>query len=120
MGHIFSRDSIKAELVKVSSILNMPSPSKVEELRQILRMIHFLGSYVPDLASIAQPLNELLKSKVIWTWGPGQEQALSQIRNLLSSSPVLSYYDATKKTVYKLSVLMPVHMAGQCSLAREV
>ena len=62
-------------------------------------MIHYLGSYIPDLATIAKPLNELLKSDVAWSWGPYQEQALSHIKRFLSTTPVLTYYDVTKKTV---------------------
>ena len=99
LGHIFSKDGIKADRDKVSAIQNLPSPSGVDQLRQVLGMIHYLGSYIPDLATIAKPLNELLKSYVVWSWGPDQEQALSHIKRLLSTTPVLTYYDVTKKTV---------------------
>ena len=99
LGHIFSKDCIKADPDKVSAIQNLPSPSGVDQLRQVLGMIHYLGSYIPDLTTIAKPLNELLKSDVAWSWGPDQEQALSHIKRLLSTTPVLTYYDVTKKTV---------------------
>ena len=99
LGHIFSKDGVKADPEKVKAIQNMPSPSNVDQLRQILGMIHYLGTYIPDLATISQPLNALLKSDVVWSWGPEQEQALCHIRDLLSTTPVLSYYDITKKVV---------------------
>ena len=73
LGHIFSKDGIKADPERVSAIRNLPNRSSVVQLRQVLGMIHHLGRYIPDLATIAKPLHDLLKSDVGWSWGPDQE-----------------------------------------------
>ena len=61
-------------------------------------MVNYLGRYIPNLSTIGQPLYELLKSKNIWTWGHTQQSAFENIKELLTSAPVLTYYDVTRPT----------------------
>ena len=37
----------------------------------------------------------MLKSDTPFTWGPEQEKALTKIKEILSTTPVLSYFDPT-------------------------
>ena len=45
------------------------------------------------------PLNDLLKCDVYWFWGPEQEAAFAKVKDLISTSPVLAYFDTTKITI---------------------
>ena len=45
------------------------------------------------------PINSLLKSDTVWTWGEAQEEAFKKVKGMLTSAPVLAYYDTTKPTV---------------------
>ncbi len=76
----------------------MPAPTTVPLLRQVMGMVHYLGSYLPDLHSITRPLNDLLKADIAWSWGPAQEEAFNKTKKLVSSTPVLAYYDPRKPT----------------------
>lgn len=58
----------------------------------------YLGRYVPGLATVGQPLDELLKSKNIWTWGHSQQSAFDDIKRMLTKAPVLTFYDITRPT----------------------
>lgn len=62
-------------------------------------MINYLGKYIPDLATVGQPLYELLRSTSVWIWGPVQQAAFDKIKELLTTSPTLKYYDANRRTV---------------------
>ena len=73
----------------------MPAPSSVPQLRQILGMIHYLGSFLPDLHVVTRPLNDLLKADAVWFWGPDQEQSFNAVKALVSAAPVLAFYDVT-------------------------
>lgn len=99
LGHIFSKDGIKPDPEKVAAILEMPAPESVTQLRQILGMVHFLGAYTPNVATITQPLNDLLCKDSVWNWGPSQEEAFSEMKKAISSASVLMYYDVSKRTV---------------------
>ena len=98
LGHRFNKDGISADPGKVEAITKMPPPSSVTQLRQVLGMVHYLGSYLPDLHVVTRPLNDLLKGDVEWIWGSAQEEAFGKMKSLISSTPVLAYYDVNKPT----------------------
>ena len=98
LGHKFTADGIVADPDKVAAILSMPAPTSVSLLRQVMGMVHYLGSYLPDLHTVTRPLNDLLKADIVWSWGPDQEAAFAKVKEMVSCTPVLAYYDATKPT----------------------
>ena len=55
-----------------------------------------LCSYIDQLSNVLKPLNDLLK---YWFWGPEQEAAFAKVKDLISTAPVLTYFDPTKITV---------------------
>lgn len=62
-------------------------------------MVNYLAKYVPELSTVRQPLFELLKSKMECLWGPAQQTAFQELKDALSTAPVLTFYDVTKPTV---------------------
>ena len=54
------------------------------------------------MSAITEPLRVLLKQDVQWHWEEQQENALNKIKKVLTSKPVLCYYDVNKSV--KLSV----------------
>ena len=65
-------------------------------------MITYLRKFIPNISTLTEPLRVLLKQEVQWHWEEPQEKALNEINNVLSSKPVLRYYDVDKPV--KLSV----------------
>ena len=45
LGHRFTADGIVADPDKVAAILDMPAPTTVPLLRQVVGMVHCLGSH---------------------------------------------------------------------------
>lgn len=93
LGHLIDKDGIRPDPDKVEAIQQLPPPSNVQELKRILGMVNYLGRYIPNLSTVGQPLYELLKDKNIWTWGHTQQAAFEHIKELLTTAPVLAYYD---------------------------
>jgi transposase InsO family protein len=54
---------------------------------------------VPHLSQVSQPLNALLQQDTAWTWGPPQEAAFSKIKEMVSSTPVLAFYELGRPTL---------------------
>jgi hypothetical protein len=98
LGHVFSADGVQADPSKVHAIVKMPPPSNVEELRRFLGMVQYLGTYLPNLQSILEPLHALLCKSSVWTWDSQQQEAFSQVKELVTSSPTLAFFDASKET----------------------
>ena len=59
-------------------------------------MIHYIGSFFPDLHEVTRSLNDPLKADALWFWGPYQEQSFNAVKPLVSAAPVLVFYDVTK------------------------
>ena len=70
---------------KVAAILDMPAPTILLLLRQVIGIVHFLGSYLPDLHNVGRPLNDLLKDDTVWAWGHAQDEAFVEMKMLVAS-----------------------------------
>ncbi|CAI5657120.1 unnamed protein product [Oreochromis niloticus] len=98
-GHIISADGVKPDDGKVEAIARMPSPTNVEQLRQVLELINYVGKFLPGLSTVLHPLSNLLKKETVWAWGEPQEQAFNKAKAMLVAAPALCYYDAGRSTV---------------------
>ena len=98
LGHLIDQSGVKPDPDKVEAIRQLPPPENVQELKRVLGMVNYLGRFVPALATVGQPLYELLKSKNIWTWGHSQQSAFEDIKGMLTKAPVLAFYDVTRPT----------------------
>jgi hypothetical protein len=67
LGHKFGKDGVCLDPAKVKAIVDMLAPTNVKELQQIRRMINYLyiGMFIPNLATIMKPKNDLLKKDVL-------------------------------------------------------
>ncbi len=99
LGQVVSRQGIAPSPERVKAITAMDSPQNISELRRLLGMINYIGRYLPNLSTVLQPLNELLKSERDWCWGQSQMQAFTEVKQLISSASVLEFFDPAKPTV---------------------
>ena len=94
LGTMVTPQGIKPDPMKVSAIVEMTSPTDKAGIRRLLGMTNFLAAHIPNVSTITAPLS-LLKSDTLFTWGPEQANALTKIKEILSTAPVLSYFDST-------------------------
>ena len=98
-GNIFSKDGLSADPRKVAFIKNASPPENVSELRSLLGMASYCSRFIPNVATITDPLRELTKKNAKWTWGKAQEEALTKLKTHLTDDTVLlGYFDRTKQT----------------------
>ena len=93
LGHVFDKNGMSPDMEKVRAIQDMPVPTCVADLRRVLGMVNYLGSYLPRLATVIRPLNALLKKDNAWIWGHDQQEAYTQVKKMLTEAPVLRFYD---------------------------
>ena len=94
-----SADGISADPQKVEAIRNMPPPKNVHGVRSFLGMVNQLGKFTPALSELSKPLRDLLSTKNQFLWGPSQQKAFEEIKDVLTNTPVLALYDPNKFTV---------------------
>ena len=51
------------------------------------------------MSTITLPIQDILKKDILFHWDSAQEESFSKINNILSSSPVLTFYDVSKPVI---------------------
>lgn len=98
-GHVIDGNGVSPNQDKVRAIQELTPPQNVSELKQILGLVNYLGKFLPHLSTVIQPISDLVRSDVVWIWGPAQEQAFKDMKGMVASSAVLAFYDLSKPTV---------------------
>ena len=78
---------------KNSAIHNIPTPACKQDLQRLFGMINYLSNYIPNMSELTAPLRSLLNGDVSWAWFAEHDSALTKINTVLSSAPVLRFYD---------------------------
>ena len=82
----------------MEAIKQLAPPKNVTEVRRFCGMVNYLGRYTPNLSSMLQPIHDLMKSDVEFTWEAQQQKAFEHVKQLLSSDTILKFYDMSKPT----------------------
>ena len=97
-GHIFGEKGIKADPDKIQSIIKAPTPENASEIRSFLGMTQYVSRFIPDYATITEPLRNLTKKDVKWKWSEKENQAFENLKQALSDPPVMAYFDQKQET----------------------
>ena len=97
-GHVFSRAGISPDPKKVSAIVDMTAPTNPSEVRSLLGMTNFCARFIPNYSTISAPLRQLIKQDVPWSWTAEHDNALQQLRDILTRDPVVAYFDPSQQT----------------------
>ena len=98
-GSVISEQGVSPDPEKVRAIQELSPPQNVSQLRQVLGMINYLGRFLPNLSTVISPMSELLKLDTAWTWSHVQQQAFEKVKAMVTTTPVLAFYDVNKPTV---------------------
>ena len=60
-------------------------------------MVNYLSKFSPNLSEITSPLRSLLKKETEFLWDEPQSRAFERVKQTVTQSPVLVYYDPNKE-----------------------
>ena len=95
-GHIISSTGLKLDPGKVESISNMDPSTSLNDLQTFLGMVKFLSRFIPNLSSVAAVLWVLTKFSSEFQWNPEHQEAVAEIKRMITSPGSLQYFDASK------------------------
>ena len=97
-GYHFSHHGIAPSQQKIKAIHNAPQPENVQAVRSFLGMTNYLSRFIPNYATLTEPLRKLTKKDVKWTWTDDQQSSFLNIKEAIMSSHVMAYFDPCKDT----------------------
>ncbi len=96
LGHIISGDTIRADPAKLECVAAWAQPTGVREVRTFLGFANYFRRFIADFASVAAPLESLLRQGVRFSWGDQHQAAFDGLRTRLLSAPVLRLPDGRR------------------------
>ncbi|GFW99814.1 retrovirus-related Pol polyprotein from transposon 412 [Trichonephila clavipes] len=91
LGHIISAEGVRTDPEKVFAVKNWKRPENLRELRSFLGLCTYYRKFVKGFSNIARPLHKLTESKQKFQWTKECEDSFLQLKEALTSSPILIY-----------------------------
>ena len=99
LGHVVTNKGLKPDEKKVAAILQMPNPKDAEAVRRLQGVITYLAKFLHQLSSVMEPIRRLTRQDYEWGWAQEQETSMAELKKLVTSVPLLAYYDPSKELV---------------------
>eukprot|EP00731_Ephydatia_muelleri_P001419 Em0001g1419a len=78
---------------KIDAVKMMPPPETVSGLPSFLGSVQFYGKFLPNLASVTEPLHHLTKKDVPWKWGIEEQQLFRSSKTCCTDDTILVHFD---------------------------
>ena len=99
VGHVLTSQGLKPDPEKIKAIVNMPPPIDKEGVQRFLGTVNYLDKFIERKAELQGPITQLTQQNAAFVWETPQQEAFERLKVVISSSPVLSYFDNDKSTV---------------------
>jgi transposase InsO family protein len=97
-GNKITSEGIQPTASKVLAMQSRPNIRNPHDIQVYLGTMVWFKDFLPDFSSLTEPLTRLLIKDSRWTWGKEQEESISILIHLVTKSPVLKFFDATRET----------------------
>ena len=97
LGHIINADGIQVQQHKVKSVTEWPVPKTRTQVKAFLGLTGYYRKFVQGYSRVALPLTEVTRNTPRFEWGPEQQRAFDQLKQLLTSAPVLAHPDPSRQ-----------------------
>lgn len=98
LGHTLSEAGIAADSDKLEAIRNFREPCASEEVRSFLGLVNYVGKFIPNLATVTEPLRTLMKQKQKFVWEREQQAAFDELKQHILNPATLGYFDVDDRT----------------------
>jgi len=93
LGHIVYVEGVSVDPEKIEAIRDWPTPKNAIEIRSFLGLAWYYKRFVKGFASMAQSMTKLTRKDVSFVWSPEWEEAFVNLKEMLTSTPVLALPD---------------------------
>ena len=75
-------------------------------VQRFVGFVTYLAKFLPRLSEVGEPLRRLMDKDTIWHWLPKHDAEVREIKQLVTQTPVLRYYNVS--TCHDSEGLKPV------------
>ena len=97
MGEILTSSGARPDPDKVKAITEMPRPENVKAVQRYVGLVTYLSKFCPHLSETCEPLRRLTVKNAEWSWQSQQEAAFESVKKIVSTEPLLKYYDVNQE-----------------------
>jgi hypothetical protein len=94
LGHLISTYGVRADPLKLDSMVNWPLPQSIKPLIGFLGLTSYYRKFIRRNGVIVSPLTAILKNCFYWT--PTATKAFLNLKKAVTSPPILHLPDLTK------------------------
>ncbi len=98
MGMLISEKGIGPTAERVHAVINAREPENESEVRSFLGFVGYSSRFIPQFASITEPLRRLIKKDTPFKFGPEHRQAFQALKQKLAEAGTLAYFDKKAPT----------------------
>ena len=100
-GMVFSGQGMSADPAncKIEAIKRANAPTSVSDVRSLFGMANYVSRFIRNYADIVAPLRDLSRKGEEFKWQEVHQQALDQLKSILTPDDVIAYFDPRKRTV---------------------
>ena len=98
MGLLLSKYGVGPTSERVKAVLEATPPISASEVRSFMGMVGFSSRFIPNFATIAEPLRALTRQGTPFKWDSEQQSAFQSLTSALANAPVLAYFDKDANT----------------------
>ena len=89
LGVVVEKKQVKMEQEKVKAVKEWKTLTRIKDVESFLGFANFYQCFIQNFSHTAKPLNEL-KSKKNWKWEDEHQKAFDELKEKITSQPVLS------------------------------
>ena len=97
-GDELTSDGVNPSEEKVAAIRDARPPKDTSEVRSFMGLVQYSAKFMPDVASIAKPIQELTRKGVTFKWGEEQQRAFEELKGLITQAETLGYFKVNCRT----------------------
>src|SRR3954470_4478256 len=104
LGFIVSQLGIEVNPEKIKAILNINCPTCLKDIQRLTGCVAAVSRFIIRLGEKALALYKLLKKADKFTWTDEADAALKQLKEILSSAPILAAPDPGEPQLIYMAV----------------
>lgn len=104
LGHVVSKRRIKPNPMQVKSLSEIEELRTVQDVQSIAGKIAALGRFISKMSDRCKPFFQSIRQLAYLEWGVEQSKAFKELKNYLSTIPILSTLEDGKDLFLYLAV----------------